>query len=265
MERVSRIQMIDFHSHIMWGVDDGSKDIEMSGEMVKNSILQEVAGICATPHFIIDEQEIDADLYYSRLNKLKELYGRDINILSGLEIYINPNIPKYYKEKKIWGLNNSRYVLIELPMRDYPVYTQDVFHELLVLGAIPVIAHPERNFKIQKDIKLLEEILEQGALAQLNAGSICGMFGEAVKNMAEVLVKRNMIHIIGSDGHNNHRRRTDVISAFQKVKNINPELYRWMDENNYNIINDLKVEVPEIQREAEKKNSFLNLFLRKKK
>ncbi len=264
MERVSKIQMIDFHSHIIWDIDDGSKDFRMSSDMIENSICQNVQCICATPHFIIDEQEIDKKVYHEKLNALKESYSNKINILSGIEVYINPNIPKYYKEKKIWGMNDSRYVLIELPMRDYPIYTKDVFYELIILGAKPIIAHPERNLKIQQNMNLLTDLLNEGALAQMNAGSLTGMFGNHVKEFAEKLIRTNRIHMIGSDGHNNRSRKTDMLSAYETVGKLNKDLYQWMEENTNKIVKDIDVTPLKIVEDKQKKFNILNLFNRKK-
>ncbi len=264
MERVSKVQMIDFHSHIIWDIDDGSKDFKMSCDMIENSICQKVQGICATPHYIIDEQEIDKSVYKEKLNALKEKYSNKINILSGIEVYINPNIPKYYKEEKIWGINNSRYVLIELPMRDYPLYTKDVFYELVILGAKPIIAHPERNLKIQQNVGLLTDLLDEGALAQMNAGSLTGMFGNHVKEFAEMLIKTNRIHMIGSDGHNNRSRKTDMLSAYETVGKLNKELYQWIEDNNIRIINNEEVVPLKILENKEKKLKIFNIFNRKK-
>jgi protein-tyrosine phosphatase len=257
--------MIDFHSHIIHGIDDGAKNLEMSLEMLKISDNEGVEYICATPHFITEEFEICREKYIEKLDRLI-LASKDnnlnIKILSGLEVYMHPNLPKLYKEKKIWGINDSEYILIELPMGQFPRYTEDVFYELMLLGAKPILAHPERNLKIMKDHDLIINLIEQGVLMQINAGSILGDYGKDVKKTAEEFVKRNMIHILGSDGHNITSRKTRIKEAYSKVKDANETAYQWILQNETNIINNSSImEILELKLKKRKgKISFFNIF-----
>ena len=248
--------MIDFHSHIIHGIDDGSKSLDMSLEMLKIAEREGVEYICATPHFITEEYEIFGEDYIEKLDKLilaSKEEKLNIKIISGLEIYMHPNLPKLYKEKKIWGINGSKYLLIELPMGQFPMYTEDIFYELMLLGASPILAHPERNLKIMKDHDLIINLIEQGVLMQMNAGSLIGDYGKDVKKTAEEFVKRNMIHILGSDGHNNTSRKTKLKDAYSIIKDTNRTLYNWISQNQINIINNHSV------------MEFLDLKLKKKK
>lgn len=253
--------MIDFHSHILPGVDDGSSSIDMTMEMLENSLQQGVEYICATPHFITGEYEITLEEYEEKLKLIREKASGNINIIQGLEIYINPELPKLYSEKKVWGYNNKKYVLVELPMQQYPIYTEKVFYELRLLGATPVLAHPERNLSIMKNPNLLVDIVEQGNLAQMNAGSIVGIYGSDIKKFAEKLVSMNLIHMLGSDGHNNTRRNTNLQQGFKRVESLNNGLYKWITENEKNILDGIDVEVPEIILNKKKK-SFFNFLKR---
>jgi protein-tyrosine phosphatase len=255
--------MIDFHSHIIHGIDDGAKSLNMSLEMLKNSDSEGVEYICATPHFISEEFEIRRDEYIEKLDSLA-LASREknlnIKILSGLEIYMHPNLPKLYKEKKIWGINDSEYLLIELPMGQFPLYTEDVFYELMLLGAKPILAHPERNLKIMKNHDLIISLIKQGVLMQSNSGSLLGDYGKEVKKTCEEFVKRNMIHILGSDGHNITSRKTRLKEAYAIVKHKNEALYGWISENEANIINNVSMmEFLEI-KPKKRTISFFNIF-----
>ena len=251
---------IDFHSHILWNVDDGSLSEEMTMDMLSISEEEKVEYICATPHYIIDEQEISLKEYFERFELLKNAYKGSVNIVPGMELYMNPKLPEYYKKGLIFGLNREKYMLIELPMRDFPIYTRDVFYELSILGVKPIIAHPERNLKIQQSPNLLLELLEDGVIAQMNAGSLMGVYGQAAKDSAELFVRNNMIHLLGSDAHNNQRRSPRINKACLRVKEINPELYTWISNNSLNIINGSKVELLPLKRQQEKKSLFSRLF-----
>lgn len=254
--------MIDFHSHIIPYVDDGSKNIDMSIDMLEMSLNDGVEYICATPHFIAGEAEIQRNKYEEKINNLKEI-GKirelNIKILNGLELYIHPELPQLFKEGKIWGINDGNYLLIELPMNHFPIYTEEVFYELRLMGVTPILAHPERNLKLRENIKLLENIIDQGTITQVTAGSLSGIYGKDVKSFAEILVKRNMVHLIGSDAHNNSGRNTMIKRECNLISELNKDLYKWIEENQYNIINSKSINIPDII-ENRRKHSFFNMF-----
>lgn len=251
---------IDFHSHILWNVDDGSLSKEMTLDMLSIAEEERVEYICATPHFIINEQEIALKEYLERFQLLTKSYKGNINIIPGLELYMDPKLPEYYKKGMIFGLNREKYMLIELPMRDIPIYTRDVFYELSILGVRPILAHPERNLKIQQSPSLLMELLDDGVIAQMNAGSLMGVYGQAAKDSAELFVKNNMIHLLGSDAHNNQRRSPRMSKAYSRVKELNPELYTWINNNSNRIISGEELDILPIKRQENKKSFFKRLF-----
>lgn len=251
--------MIDFHSHVIPYIDDGAKNFDMSVDMLKLAVTEGTEYICATSHFIPGELEVDRNIYFEKLNNLRQLCVLkeiNISILPALELYMHPDLPKLYSEKRLWGINNTPYLLIELPMQQFPVYTEDVLYELRLMGAIPIIAHPERNFRIMKDIALLENLVEQGTLAQMNAGSLRGIYGKDIKEFAEKLVARRLIHFLGSDAHDDKRRTTQIEAAFNAIKSKDLELYNWMKENHYKVIEGKTVEVLPVRPAKKKFNLF---------
>lgn len=252
--------MIDFHSHIIPAVDDGSKDIEMTMNMIQNAINEGTEVICATPHFIYGECETSLKDYNIKLQQIIERSSLDIKVAAGVEVYINPDLPQIFKEKKIWGLNGGKYILIELPMEQFPIYTEKVFYDLRLLGLVPVLAHPERNMAIHKNLELLIDLVEQGNLAQMNSGSLMGLYGGEIKRQAEKLLKMNLIHMLGSDAHNDGKRNTFLSEAYNKVKELNEPLYNWILQNEKNIVNGLDVQCLDVKNEITKKKSFWNIF-----
>ncbi|MCM8711385.1 protein tyrosine phosphatase [Clostridium sp. SYSU_GA19001] len=254
--------MIDFHSHIIPSIDDGSKDFDMSLEMLSLAVSEGTKYICATSHYIPGEIEQDRDLYDKRLSDLSKFCFRqniDINILPALELYMHPELSRLYRERKIWGINNTQYLLIEFPMQQFPVYTEDVLYELRLQGAVPVIAHPERNFRIGKDISLISNLVEQGALVQVNAGSLRGIYGKDIKKAAEKLIDMNLIHMVGSDAHDNRRRNAKIKEAYEVIRDKNSELYNWLIDNEKNIIEGLSVETLPVKYKNKRKG-FFGLF-----
>jgi protein-tyrosine phosphatase len=254
--------MIDFHTHVLYGVDDGSRDIEMSLDMLDISRVEGVKHVCLTPHYISGEFEIERDEYESRFNKLADrINSLDLKLNHGLEIYINPNLPNLYREKKIWGVNDSKYLLIELPMQQFPIYTEKVFYQLRLEGAVPIIAHPERNLSIIKNKNLLESLINTGTLVQMNSGSLDGIYGAMVKKFAEELVSMNMVHLLGSDAHNTTRRPPEIKDGYRKVRDLNPDIYEWIKENEQKIIyNEEVIELPDIKKINKKRFDIFSLF-----
>lgn len=252
--------MIDFHSHILPDVDDGSKDEIMTSKMLAKSLEENVDVICATPHFIPEEYEIARNDYNEVFQKIAAK-NNDIKIAVGLEVYVNPNLVKLYKSKKIWGINNTKYLLIELPMDDFPIYVENLFYNLHAEGVNPIIAHPERNSRIMNNVDLLINLVNEGTIVQMNSGSLLGIYGSQVKKFAERLVSMNLVHVLGSDAHNDSTRTTRLKEGFDIINKTNPKLYGWILENERLIISGKEInDIPEIK--IKKPGLFDKLFKR---
>lgn len=256
--------MIDFHCHIIPEVDDGSKSLDMSIDMLRIAEKDGIHTVCATSHFIPGECEFNKNDYFNKLKKLNEvcaLSNIDVNVVSGMEIYINPELPKMYEQKKIWGFNDSRYLLIELPMEQFPEYVEDVFYELKLMGAVPVLAHPERYLCFMEDISRLYKLLSQGIILQVNSGSLTGLYGKSVKKSAEKIIRLDVPMLIGSDAHTSHRRVPQVEEGRKILQKSNKKNYDWFVSREEDIIDDLELEIPVFQKVKRKKGFFS--FLRR--
>lgn len=213
--------MIDIHSHILPKVDDGSKDLEESIEMAKIYLENGINKVIATPHYIEGWDNTFKEKNLEILEILKKaLYqrGLDLDIYLGNEIYTTMDILEHLEEGKASSLNNTRYVLIELPMFDIPLFIEDLIYELLLKGYVPIIAHPERNAKIIENPNLLYTFIKKGALAQLNLPSLEGKYGDRIKSTGETLIKHNMIHFIGTDAHSKDKRSPRVKKSLNLLK-----------------------------------------------
>jgi len=198
-------QVIDLHSHILPGVDDGAQNIEDSLEIVKQLSQAGFHTIVATPHVLegrdyLTPQEILMGT--ERLNQAIQEAGINLKIIPGAECYIFPELPRWVKEGKIMTLGDmKKYILVELPMLEVPLYTEKVFFELQVMGITPILAHPERNKELTEQPKRLLEWAKKGILLQLDLRSINGRYGEKVSEFSKLLLESNLIHFIGSDAH----------------------------------------------------------------
>lgn len=226
--------MKDLHSHILYGIDDGSKSLDESLAILKKASIQGVTDIVLTPHYIKDSK-------FNTNNKdkkkiLKELQTElkkrniDINLYLGNEVYIDEDITTLLK-KDISTINNSKYILIELPLNSKSLILDEVLYELNKENLIPIIAHPERYIRYYKDYDFFDKLLKKGCLFQANIGSLYGVYGRKSKKMIKALLKRNMIHFFGSDIHHEH-------SNFYE-KNIEKDLLKVVKD--VNLVEDLLI------------------------
>ena len=136
--------------------------------------------------------------------------GIPLRLLAGAELFLSNKI---FTAENLDDLtiNDSRYMLCEMPLG--PFRTDNVlmwFDELLDRGYTPILAHPERYFCVQDEPNLLHEWRMQGALAQMNKGSILGRFGWEIERTAEVLLRNHLFTCIASDAHHAYIRTTDM-------------------------------------------------------
>lgn len=205
--------MIDFHSHILPAIDDGAATLAEALAMAQVAWDDDVRGIVATPHSV--------DLGADGLEQLPHLLGQlaaaikahqpALELYAGLENYLTPDLAEHAAETGR-SINGSRYFLVELPMQSYPMYTEQVLFQLQVRGYTPILAHPERNSAIQQDPNLLLRLVERGVLGQVTGGSLLGVFGSKTRHVAETLVQRNLVHLLGSDAHAAQGHRSPRLS-----------------------------------------------------
>ena len=235
--------MVDIHSHIIPGIDDGSKSMEMTLDMIRNAEKEGTKEIIATPHYLLEYGEatiIEVKNYVKEINMLLENEKIDVKIYIGQEVYFTQKIIEDYMEGNIGTLNDSRYMLIEFQMDKFDKNIFDILYELQVRDIVPIIAHPERyKFFIEKP-SLINEFINQEYLFQVNAGSITGKFGETVKKTANLLLKNNIYNFIGSDAHNIKNRSTGLKDAIKLLYNdMNRDIF---EDSSNKILKNEKIE-----------------------
>ncbi len=215
--------MIDMHAHVLFDVDDGAESFGASREIIDQAEKDGIVCMYATPHFIPGHVVYNNRILTERVHELNAYArskGYDIEIDLGQEIYLDPKLPDRVEAGEVLTLGKSRYMLIELPMHGIPVYMDHVLHELIVLGYIPIIAHPERNTLLMENPNLLFDYLEKGAYAQLNLKSLTGRYGKTVKQAAEVMLSCKMYQFVGSDVHVPSSRGRLVSAELEKLKKL---------------------------------------------
>lgn len=242
--------MYDIHCHILPGIDDGASSLEEAINMAIMAKNNGIKAIFATPHYIEGAGFKDAISNKETLDKLNsELCNRgiDIKIYHGCELYSTPDVLKLLEKGQIITLNHSSYMLIELPMHDVPMYVQTMIYNLKVKGITPIIAHPERYTKIIEDPNTLHMLILRGALAQLNLPSILGIYGENVRNTAEILLMHDMIHFVGTDAHKPSKRYYNIGEAIDILNNLigREKALKITDLNPEEIIKGVNIEIDE--------------------
>ncbi len=252
--------MIDVHSHIVYGVDDGSKNLEDSIIMLKEAKNAGFTDIIATPHYMEGYFEHPKEDILNRMDVLRKETEGEINIFQGNEIYITNSINDLIDENLATTLNDSKYVLFELPMLEKPMNLIEIVYKILESNRNPIIAHPERYTYVQENPNILLDLIEEGVLFQSNYASIIGTYGKNAQKTVRKLLQHNMIHFLGSD---NHRKNT----IYANMPNIINELEKVIDrdtlqaltlDNPKCILENREIEIYDPIKIKEKK--FFNLF-----
>ena len=200
--------MIDIHAHILPGLDDGAPDMECAVEMAALAVESGVRIVVATPHSDVVSNHWTTEMKNSLKAFRQQLKERKIELLivPGMEIYGTSEVVELLKEKKMIGLNGSRYPLIEFSFVNYAAQATEILDDLIHAGYRPVIAHPERYLYVQQDPTLLNLWTQMGCLLQINKGSLLGRFGHEEQMLALELVRRGFAFCVASDAHSSSYR-----------------------------------------------------------
>ena len=236
--------MTDIHSHIIYDVDDGSSSIEESLELLKGLKSVGFTNVIMTPHYI--EGTDYASLNNEKLEKLEVLRREvvnnniDINLYLGNEVFINDHMVEGIQNGSIYTLNNTKYLLFEIPFHNRIISLSDIVYEIKLQGYIPILAHPERYFYFQDNYRLVDELKEEGLLFQANFASIVGYYGRGSQKLLKYMLKNEYVDFLGTDIHHIHKSYT--IYNFRKIekefnKIAGKEYYERILRNADNLVN----------------------------
>lgn len=225
--------MIDIHCHILPGIDDGAKSLEESVDMARHALQDGITGIIATPHHVNGKYMNPASGVRDAVALLNgTLQAQDIplQVYPGQEIRIFSQLSV---DRADWmTLNDTPYVLIEFPFGEIPRYAEETFHELRVLGLIPIIAHPERYQEMMNHPERLQRFISAGALAQVTSHSVTGALGKKIQSAALQMCKQNLIHFVSSDAHDVVRRPFGLREAYHVLdKQLGASLVSYYKRN----------------------------------
>jgi len=234
--------MIDFHSHILPEIDDGSRNESESKQLLLEAKNAGFESIVSTSHYAVDCYEIPE---YKRQDLLHDLQSTkdSPSLYLGSEIFITMNMLDILKEHKASTINGTKYILFELPLRHSYPNLKTIIDNLKGAEYKLVLAHPERYLEVQRNFDILKEYKENGLLLQCNFGSIIGEYGFAAKRIVKKMLKEHLVDLMGSDVHRSNSTYLKIPKALEKISKIvsNDYLYQITTSNAENILNSQKI------------------------
>ena len=223
--------MIDIHTHILWGLDDGARTIDDSLEMCQIAYRDGIRTVVATPHtlnglyqndrpsILRKVRELNAVISNQLLvnspglnnqssvteestnNKLR-ITNNELRILPGADVHLCEETLRQLDGGEVTTIaDGGKYLLIEFPFHAIPYGAEQILFQFMAREIIPIISHPERNLEVERNPKRYHEIIRMGCLGQITAMSLTGGFGPGSKRLAEKLLKTGLVHVIASDAH----------------------------------------------------------------
>jgi protein-tyrosine phosphatase len=213
--------MIDLHSHILPGVDDGVATEEEAVEFARIAAADGVRTIVATPHcregFFVNERPAvvaAVDRLRSRLASARI----PLELLPGAEVHIGPDLVERVRDGRAPTLaDNGKTLLLELSTSQRPVELENLIFQLKLAGIVTLLAHPERIRYFRDDVRRYEMAIRMGAYGQITSGSVLGVFGEEILEFSEELVRKGLVHVVASDAHNLRGRPPLLRPAIEKI------------------------------------------------
>ncbi len=201
--------MIDLHSHLLPGIDDGARDIEMSLAMARMFVADGVKVVACTPHIL-------PGLYHNtgpgiraavaQLSSAIKDAGIDLELVCGSDAHMAPGFVNGLASGQILALGDTRYVLVEPPHHVLPQRLEQFFFDILVGGYVPILTHPERLTWIGGNYGAIERLAKAGVWIQVTAGALTGAFGRDARYWGERMLDEGIVHILASDAHDTKHR-----------------------------------------------------------
>jgi protein-tyrosine phosphatase len=233
MEPRGRSFMIDMHSHILPGLDDGAADWSQALAMARVAVEDGIAEMVCTPHWVLGKYENDCDTVLRRFAEFEERLAAEkipLKVHTGMELRIDTSIPERLKAGGLLSLNNgSGYVLIELPEETMPANLHEFFWNLQINGYRPILSHVERNPYFRENPRTLFFLVEKGILMQITAASLLEGFADEIRDFALFLVEHRLVHMLVTDTHSLRMRTPRLSGACRVIEDLaGPETAKLM-------------------------------------
>ncbi|MDD6628951.1 MAG: hypothetical protein PUF03_11970 [Lachnospiraceae bacterium] len=226
----------DIHSHVLPGVDDGARDMDMSMEMLRHAYEQGIRRMIVTPHHKPMHHNVNREKMQGLIAALQAQMQKEnveIELYTGNELYYREGLVECLEKGEAVTLADSRYALIEFLPQDRWEYIRDGVNTMLMAGYRPVIAHVERYREVCRDMERVSRLREMGGYLQVNAASIMGRYGIGMKHTTRKLLKYRLVDFLATDAHNATTRTTDMAKCAAYIgKKYGEEYLRALVEEN---------------------------------
>ena len=212
--------MIDLHSHLLPGIDDGAPDLETSLEMARIAVADGITTMACTPHIYPGLYENNGPDILRRVAVLQadlENAGIALTLVAGCDAHLTPTMVAELNSGHIPTLAGSRYFLFEPPHHVAPPRLEQSVLATLDAGYMPIITHPERLSWIESHYDTMKALARAGAWMQLTAGSITGRFGKRAQYWSERMLDEGLVHLVATDAHNLRNRKPLMADAVSMV------------------------------------------------
>lgn len=214
--------MIDLHTHILPGIDDGSTSIEETLKMIELAVESGTKEIVATPHCNIPGLY---DNYYGSwyddvFDDTKEIIESnfDIKVYPGMEVFLTYDIEQLIDQSNVITINQSDYMLVEFGFGENEDFALMMLEKVVNKGLIPILAHAERFRFVQRHPDIVSKLIQKGIVIQINKGSFAGHFGRKEKQTAYYLLNHHLVHFIASDAHASNIRTPYMKDIYESLK-----------------------------------------------
>lgn len=219
--------MIDIHSHVLPGIDDGAPNLEVALRMARIAVADGIRVMACTPHitpgvYYNTSVSIHAAIDAFRLALIEAEIP--LTLVAGADAQIYPELLGDVIAGKVPTLNGGRYFLLEPPHHVAPPRFKESVQQFIDAGYVPIITHPERLTWINGQYPMLKDLVKRGAWMQVTAASLLGQFGVAAERYAMRMLKDGLVHVIASDAHSDLQRKPEMRSAFDLARVIMGDL-----------------------------------------
>ena len=247
--------MVDIHSHILPGVDDGADVMTEALDMARLAVSGGTKAMVVTPHCNIPHM---FDNYFDeklsdKFNEFKKALADaeiPLRVYQGAEVFVTDDVVQLLSKGRLNTINNSRYMLVEFGFGEEPQYMEAMLGRIMTEGVVPVVAHPERYYATFDYPEMIYNWIRMGCRIQINKGSLLGRFGREVEVVARVLLGHKLVHCIASDAHASWRRTPYLADVKEYVTDLYNSEYAdvLLKYNPHRIIMDKDIRVYDAPR-----------------
>jgi protein-tyrosine phosphatase len=260
--------VIDIHTHILPGVDDGVRTEDDAVEFARVAAEDGVRTIVATPHcrngFYVNHRE-DVIAMTASLRERLARESVEVELVPGAEVHLCPDLVERVRDGRAPTLgDNGKTLLLELSLTQYPVGLENLIFQLKLAGILPIFAHPERIRYFEDDIRHYEAVVRLGAYGQITTGSLLGTFGRKTQEFSHELVSKGLIHVVASDAHNVRGRPPILSEAVEALAALVGEdlALKMADEIPRALLRGEDLELPEPKAPARRRSILSRWFSR---